>query len=188
MDELKSALEKALEKVEKLEKASPEDLKRMEYTPKGSTIAARFLRNELNDILAGLSQYDASVRDYLVKGALETLLRNISLPKDNNTRQTSNKAMEGILTLKETKSSVKEINDQIQQLFTYYEGALQQTFARLREAFQGKLGEMQLGTNTQLRVEQLPQFQEEFRKAITGLDAQYEKVLEEQKQKLAKIT
>ena len=193
MGEIKSALEKAMEKVEKLDKASPEELKRMEYVPQGNAIAARYLKNEIPDIQAELSQYDASVREYLVNGIFETLLRNISLPKDKYTSQACNKAMEGILALKENKSAVKEINDQIQHLFTYYEGALQQAFTRLKEELQAKLGdtkksmEMRLGTGVELKVEQLPQFQEEWRKVLAGLDMQYEKVLEEHKQSLINI-
>ena len=194
MAEIKSALEKALEKIENLEKASPEELKRLEYTPEGNAIAARYLRGELTDILAEFSKYDDDVRGYLTNGAFETLLRNINLPKDSYTRQASNKAMEGILTLKENKSAVKEIDDQIQHLFTYYEGALQQTLTQLKERFQGKLGEikksmeMQLGKKAEVKVEQLPQFQEEWRRAVAGLDMQYEKVLEEHKQRILNIT
>lgn len=194
MGDVKSAFEKAMEKVEKLEKASPEELRRMEFIPQGNAIAARYLRSEFTDILAEFSRHDAEVRVYLIDGALETLLRNICLPRDTHTKQTSSKAMEGILALKQNKEPARGIVEQIEHLFTYYEGALQQAFARLKEEFEAKLGETrkamehQLGARVRIDVERQPQFQEEWRKARVGLDAQYEKVLEEHKQRLLGMT
>jgi len=190
MREVKSALEKAMERVEKLGKASPEELKRMEQVPLGNAIAARYLRGELADLLAELSQHDVDVRGYIVEGILETLLRNISLPRDSHTRQTNSRAMEGILALKQNKESVRDVFDHIEHLFSYYEASLEQAFTRLRQEFEARLGEtkkvleQQLGAKVKIDVERQPQFQQEWRKAQVELDAQYEKVLQEHKQRL----
>ena len=194
MGEVKSAFEKAMEKVEKLGKASPEELKRAEYLPQGNTIAARYLRGDITDLVAELSQHGGEVRNYLVEGVLETFLRNISLPRDTRSRETSSKAMDGILVLKDSDAVVKDIFDHIKHLFTYYEASAQQAFTRLRQEFEAKLGEAakaavpQLGAKAKIDVERQPQFQEAWRKARAELDAQYEKALEEHKQRLRSTT
>ena len=190
MGMFKSAFEKAMEKAERLGRASPEELKRMDHIPRGNAIAAKYLRGEVTNLLSEFSQYDADVREYLVEGALETLLRNICLPRDTRTKQTSSKALEGILALKQNKEFVRDVFDNIEHLFTYYEAALQQAFARLRQEIEARFSdtkkavEQQLGSAVEIDVERQPQFQEEWRKARAGLDAQYEKVLEEHKQRL----
>ena len=113
-----------------------------------------------------------------------------SLPRDTNTKQTSGKAMAGILALKENKGPVREVFDHIEHLFTYYEASVQQTFARPRQEFEPRLcetkkaPEQQLRTKIRIDVERQAQFQERWRKARAGLDVQYEKVLEEHKQRL----
>ena len=106
MGEVKSAFERAMEKVEKVGKVSPEELKRMEYVPQGDAIAGRHLRGELTDLRAEFSRHDTEVRRNLVEGALETLIRNIRLLRGNKSTETSSKAMEGILTLKDDKGGI----------------------------------------------------------------------------------
>ena len=193
MGEVKSAFEKAMEKVEKLGKASPEELKRMEYVPRGNVIAARYLRGELTDLRVELLQHGVDDRGYILEGVLETLLRNICLPRYPRTRQTNSKAMEGILALKQNRKSVKDVFDHIEHLFTYYEASQQQVFVRLKQEFEVRLGEtrrtleQQLGTKVKIDVERHPQFQQEWRKVEVELDAQYEKVLQEHKQRLLSV-
>lgn len=189
MGEVKSAFEKAMEKVEKLGKASPEELRRAEYVPQGNTIAAKYLTGEVTDLLADFSRYSGDVRSYLVEGALETFLRNICLPRDNKSRGTSTKAMDGVLVLKGNDAVVKDVFDHIMHLFAYYEASAQQAFSRLRQEFEAKVGEAARAAGQQLAavkidVERQPQFHEAWRKARAELDAQYEKALDEHKQRL----
>ena len=159
----------------------------------GNAIAARYLREELNDLSTELDRHDPGVRGYLVEGALETFLGNISLPRDLIAKQTSKKAMDGLLALKEKKDLVKEVLDQIDHLFSYYETALQQAFGDLKQRFQATLGGSLEAVTRQLRaqgimqVEQHPQFQEEWRQARAVLDVQYEKALDEHRQRLLKM-
>ena len=134
MGEIKSAFEKAMEKVEKLEKASPEELRRMEYVPKGKVLAATYLKQEGYNLEGELTKYEDSLRRYLIEGVEETFLRNITLPQDNHTRQTSERAMEGILILKGR--GLKSIFEKMEHLFNYYEQARQQAYEQLRNNFE----------------------------------------------------
>lgn len=194
MAELKSAFEKAMEKVKDLEKASPEELQRLELVPKGEAIAARFLRGEIADLPAELAGRDNKSRPYLLEGALDTLLRNVCLPRDSRTKSTNAQAIQGVLALKKNSRRVKESFDQIEHLFTYYEAAVRQTYDRLKQDFEAKLAdakkamEQQHGGQVRMDVDRHPQFQEELRRALSALDLQYEQVLEEHKQRIRRVT
>ena len=99
-----------------------------------------------------------------------------------------------MLLLKENDAVIKDIFEHIKHLYTYYEASAQQAFTRLRQEFEAKLGEAaraavpQLGAKAKIDVERQPQFQEAWRKARAELDAQYEKALEEHKQRLESRT
>ena len=127
----------------------------MEYVPQGNAVAAKYLRGELTDLRAEFSRHYTQVRRNLVEGALETLIRNIRLLRGNKSTETSSKAMEGILTLKDDKDTVKDILDHMEHLFTYYEASAQQAFTCLRHEFEAKLGEAAKATVPQLVVERL---------------------------------
>lgn len=194
MGEIKSAWEKAMEKVEKLGKPSEEELKSLEYIPLGNTLAARYLKEDKNDLDAELTKYKGSgVRKYVIQGVQEILIRNINLPRDNRAKEITKRAMSGLRLIKQNKNQVDTIFGLINNLFSYYEQARQQTYMQLRQNFEAKLQEatravqQQLGNRVTIQPELQPQFQEEWRKASIQLDAQYEKVLEEHKGQIIKI-
>jgi hypothetical protein len=139
MGEMKSAFEKAMEKVEKLGKASPEELRRMEYVPKGNALAATYLGQEDYDLEGELTKYDDTLKVHLIEGAEETFLRNIALPQNNNSRQSNKRAMEGIAVLKGKRKEIESIFEQIEHLFNYYEQARQQVYLQLKSNFETQM-------------------------------------------------
>jgi hypothetical protein len=193
MGEIKSAFEKAMEKIANLEKASPEELRRMEYVPKGGALAAKYLQEEGYDLRGELNKYETNLRKYLLEGAEETFLRNIALPQDKYARQRIKKAMEGIVVLKGNRKRLEGIFEKMEHLFNYYEQTSQQAYEQLRGNFEMQMREakrqleQQTGRKVEIRPEQQPQFQEEWRRTLAAINAQYEKVLEEQKQEIKGI-
>jgi hypothetical protein len=193
MGEIKSAFEKAMEKIEKLEKASPEELRRMEYVPKGNALAATYLWQEGYDLQGELAGYEDSIRRYLTEGAEETFLRNMALPQDDRTVEASKRAMEGIMTLKGKGKGLESIFEKIEHLFNYYQQARQQAYQQLRSNFEMQVQrakpalEQQMNKGVDIGAELQLQFQTEWRKALAELDSQYEKALEEHKQEIKRI-
>jgi hypothetical protein len=193
MGEIKTAWEKAMEKVDKLGKASEEELKRLENIPTGNAMAAKFITDENNDFESQLTKYKGSgVRQYVIQGAMEVFLRNITLPHDDRDKYRADRSMQGIKIIKENKKQVDTIFDHIKNLMSYYEQARQHSFgqfkkdfeARIREA--GKMLQNMPANSGNLEAQIQQQFQDEWRRASMELDAQYEKALEEQKQQLLK--
>ena len=195
MGEMKSAWEKALEKVEKLGKPTEEELKKLEYIPAGNTLAAKFLQEEKFDLDAELTKYKGSgSRQYVIQGIQEIFMRNIALHHNEHDKKVTLRAMTGIKMLKDNKKQVDVILERINNLLSYYEQARQQAFTQFKKNFETKLQEMSKtlqqkpGAAANLEVQIQQQFQDEWRRASSELDAQYEKALEEHRQQIIKLT
>jgi hypothetical protein len=195
MDDIKSALEIAREKVEKLGEATEEERLRWKYAPEGEKLAARYLKQSLN-LVAELANYEEKVLRYIKEGASEILIRNISLPKNDLTRRSNKKAMDGLKTVKSDKVGVENIYSRMRNIFNHYmeqgEQQRKQAYARLKAEFEAKVQQaiqQQLGpvVGIKIDVERQPQFQEEWRRLQNQLDSQYIKLLDEYKQELLAI-
>jgi len=196
VSEMKSALERAMEKAEALGKASEEDLRKWKYIPEGESLAARYLKGEAN-LIAELSKYDASTRKYVVEGARAILLRGIDLPRNEHSRSINRKAMEGIKALKKDNVLVENVYTKMRRLFNHYEKEGEEQRRRAYENLRmdieqrmQKATQQQAGTlgGMRINVEGQPQFQEEWRRLLVQLDSQYYTLLDEYKQELMAIS
>jgi len=195
MDEIKSAHEIAMEKVEQLDKATDEERLGWKYVPEGEKLAAKYLKKDC-DLAAELSKYEEKVRSYVIEGAGDILIRNIDLPKDDLTKRNSRRAMDGLKTIKSDKVSVENVYSKIRRIFNHYveqgEQQRKQAYETLRADFEAKVRQavqQQLGSfvGVKIDVERQPEFQEEWRKVQTQLDLQYVKLLDEYKHELLAI-
>lgn len=196
MADIKSAWEIVKEKVEKVEAASPEELLKWRYVPEGEKLAARFLKENVN-LNDGLGKYgDEKVRKHVTQGALDVLIRNISLPRNDAIKKTNRHIMDTVKGLKNDKVAVENVYSKIRRIFSHYVGPgeeqRKQAYGELKYNFAQKLQEamrQQLGTGANIRidVERQPEFQAEWRRLSQQLDAQYEKHLEDYKGELAAI-
>jgi len=195
MGDIKSAVEIAREKVERLGTATDEERLKWKYVPEGEKLAARYLKQNLN-LVAELGNYDEKVLRYIKEGASEILVRNINLPKNDLARRTNKKAMDGLKTLKSDKISVENIFSKMRNIFKHYteqgEQQRKQAYDRLKVEFEAKVKQamqQQLGSviGIKIDVERQPQFQEEWRQLQIHLDSQYIRLLDEYKQELLAI-
>ena len=194
-EEIKSALEIAMEKVEKLGEVTEEERLKWKYVPDGEKLAARYLKQNLN-LLAELSQYEESARKYIIEGAQEILARNINLPGNDAIRRNNKRAMDGLKILKNDKASVENVYSRIRRIFEHYgeqgESQRKQTYESLKADVEARIQQavkQQLGAfaGIKIDVESQPQFQEEWRKLQAQLDLQYIKFLDEYKHELSAI-
>lgn len=194
MSEMKSAYERAMERAEKIGKASPDELMRLEAAPKGNQIAARFMKEPGFDLDAELNKYKGSgIRKQVIDGVLEIFLRYLTLPTGGMGQEAVNRAKQGILILKENKKLVEEIFSQLDNMFSYYEQARQQAVNQLKQAFEQQMAHQVRGAGGQVGsragrvdVTAQPQFRDEWSRVLGELNRQYERALEEQRQRLLK--
>ena len=195
MGDIKSALEIAMEKVEKLGEATEEERLQWKYVPKGEELAAKYLKEDCN-LVAELSQYQENVRKYIVGGAAEVLIRNISLPENDVVKKNNKRAMDGLKIVKSDKVSLENVYSRIRNIFIHYdeqgEQQRKQAYQSLKTEFEAKIQQaiqQQLGSfmGVRIDVEKQPQFQQEWLKIQTQLDSQYLALLGEYKRELSGI-
>jgi ElaB/YqjD/DUF883 family membrane-anchored ribosome-binding protein len=194
MGEMKSAWEKAKEKVEKLGKLTEEELKQFECVPVGNKLAAKYLEDTNYNLDAELTKYKGTgLRKYIAQGAQEIFMHNIILPQNERDQQITRRAMAGLRIVKENKNQLTTIIDRITNLLNYYEQACQQTYTQFKKGFEARLKESsqalqkQSGNTAPIEAQLQAQFQAEWLNLKSQLNAQYEKVLEEHKQHIQKI-
>jgi hypothetical protein len=195
MDEMKSAFERAMERADSLGKASDEDVKRWKYMPEGEKLAVEHL-SDACDLSVELKKYDDEVRQHVIDGAQEVLVRNIELPKNDIAKKKNKKAMEAIKELKRDKVSVENVFTKMRRVFNHYEQEGEQqrkqvyeevkrdVEAKMRQAMQQQLGQ---AAPAKINVEAQPQFQQEWRRALSQMDAQYSTLLDEYKREIVTI-
>ena len=191
MGEMKSAWEKAMEKVERLGKPTEDEVKLFECVPVGNKLAARYLQETDFDLDAELTKYKGTgLRKYIAQGVQEILLNNIILPQNETDNQLIKRAMAGLRVVKENKNQLEPVLDRITNLLNYYEQARQQTYTQFKKEFEAKLQEAsqslqnQPGNTASIEAQLQAQFQAEWHKLRSQLNAQYDKVLEEHKQQI----
>jgi hypothetical protein len=141
MGDIKSAYEIAMEKVGKIGKASNEELTKWKYTPEGEKLGARYIKEEF-DIIAELNKFDAAAAKFISEGAIDTLMRNIALPKSEAAKKTNKRVMDGIKLMKKDKTKAENVFSQMRRLFTHYgeqgEQQRKQAYQQVKMAFQTK--------------------------------------------------
>ncbi len=185
MGEIRSALEIALEKAEKLGKASKEELKKEEAISKGRRIAASFLDDPDKKSLKELmTDVDPSMLNSVIEGAMDTLLRNIVLPKEESQMERAQKALSGVMDLKG--SVAAQVVNAISQLLGQFKTTYNQYKEQLKAQMQAQLGNLKQAVAEQygmavaqaLDVEALPEFQQEWSRLSGQIIEQFNKELE----------
>ena len=132
MSEMKSALEKALERAEKLGKLSPEEMrqrKETEYAPIGRALAERYLGHGQKRVFKEeVNRYSGEEKGIVLRAALLRLEEAIDLENDELTEM----AMAGMLVLKQ-KGKIGEINEKIRSLLREYREAEKQKYEGEKE-------------------------------------------------------
>ena len=194
MDEIKSAFERAMERVDGIGGASAEETMKWKYVPEGQKLAARCIKDECN-LTIELSKYGDKEKPFVVRGAEEVLLRNINLPTNDFARKNNKKAMEAIKALKKDKGGVENIYSKIRNIFSHYEQEGEQqrkhTYEMLKQDFQAKIQQIMrqqgIPVKGNIDIERQPQFQEEWRRVSAQMDSQYYRLLDEYKQEIINI-
>ena len=196
MGEIKSAREIAIEKVEGLGEATEEERLRWKYVPEGSRLAARYITEDCNLVLE-LGKYDDKIKEYIIEGLSDILIRNISLPDNDLVKKRNRRAMDGLKAVKSDRVGLENVYSKIRRIFDHYQDmgeqqrnqaylSLKTEFeAQVRQALQQQLGSL---GGMQIDVEKQPQFQTEWRRRLAQLDSEYLKLLDELRQELAAIS
>lgn len=190
MGEIKTALERALEKVAKLE-VEEKAFQELKYVPEGEKLAARFLKEKNFDLVTQVNQFPEEVRGYVLKGVNNILLGNINLPHNKRQEEEGKRALQGLKPIKRDKSLLSHITSRIESVFAYYGRERQECYESLRAEFERKLREalysQGIKITAPIQVERYPEFQQKWQEISSQLDRKYESQLNMLKAELEKI-
>ncbi len=185
MAEIRSTMEMVLERAARLEAEAGESLSYEEKSQEGMRLAAQYMRGEDVDF-AGMLAKPEEERALLVKGALNALLRNINLPREEDDQASAGQAMMGMLQLGQD-PQLQAVIDEMNKIMSQYLQHKQQLRGQLEEQFSQQMAQMeqsvgqQTGVQVKLEPSQHPQFAEEWQKIMVQLNEQYGNALEQHK-------
>jgi 23S rRNA-/tRNA-specific pseudouridylate synthase len=187
--EIKSALEMALEKAEQFGRATKEELAETRYQEQGRHLAVNFLKGEggLEEELQGLPPQGRETARRVIK---EVLLRNISLPRNGEIEARLDRVVAGLLLVAGNRKAMDRLKAELEQILQNFLQVRHSAFQQLKARYGAGVNQVQRALEAQLRqkvkldVEQLPQFQEEWRRFLGNLVEQFEPLLEECKAKM----
>ena len=192
MADIKSAYEIAMEKINNIESATAEEKMQWKFVPKGETLAAKYMKDDIN-LPTELAKFTDAEKKYVMQGISAILARNIDLPKNDAVKKNNKKAMDGLTTVKKDKKGLENVFSKIRYIFNHYaeqgEAQKKAAYEQVKEEFALKLQQAlaQQGSAAKISnidIERQPQFQEEWRKMLIRLDSQYLQHLNEYKHEL----
>ncbi|MGQ9557117.1 MAG: hypothetical protein ACUVTU_04075 [Desulfurispora sp.] len=192
-DKIKTAWEKALERMQQMPPVAPGELARLEYMPQGHRLGARFMQEKQLNLKKTLAEVPDAQKPYVLEGVQEALLLQLVLPEREEQMETNRRAMEGLLILKQGSPEMVTLLNELEYLFNYYQQALQQTragferefAARSRQVRRTMPGRQTGGLESQL--EQTPGYYEEWSRVLGDLNSRFGGALAELKEKIKRL-
>ncbi len=185
MAEIRSALEIAMEKADRLGKADAKEIETEKWIDEGRRTAASYLNAlEEKDLKAMVSEFSSGELGSVLKGVTQTLMRNVVLPRDRDQLKTINKALSGMVAIKGSVAS--QAVSKIQEILDGYLQTREHYYEQIKAQMQGRMGGVQQAMAQQygmavaeggLDPEALPEFQQEWSKLDSQLKEQFEQQL-----------
>ncbi len=196
-EEIKSTLEIALEKAEKLGKASKEELEWERYKEEALTYVGKFLKGEITNLKEEITKFLTKLPEKFKRKALKTvvegLLKNLVLPREEYHLREMESILEGLKSLLLDVPQIEKLFEETKRLIREYLVQKEAIYKELERRFSASLSALEkavseeIGTQVKLSPEAHPQFQEEWRKIKEHLDNEYGRHLEYVKNILLKI-
>ena len=195
MDRMKSAFERAMERVEQLEQPGEEQRLEWKLLPEGQRLAGAYLKGE-DSPFSKISNAPSEHKPYIIKGMFQVLVSNLVLPRSEAAHGSTNRIIEGLERLIEDRAQAKEllqrvkyVSDQYwqfglpqrEQAYEQLKSQMEQQIAEAMSRQPGGLGPMQVN------AEAMPEFQQQWMRMSGQIDQQYEQHLEEFKKKLLEL-
>lgn len=188
MAEIKSTLEKVLERAASMGHATQEEIATEERVKDGMRMGADYLRGKEVDFSSALEQTSSSV---LVKrGLVQTFLRNITLPRDD-AQQVAERAIQGLLDLGKGGGDLLSIFKDMKGILDHYQQHKKEIRQHVEDAFRKQMEQAlaqqtgQAGLGMKVNPVLHPKFQEEWSRVKSDLDAQYSRALDQHKDLVA---
>jgi polysaccharide deacetylase 2 family uncharacterized protein YibQ len=188
MAEIKSTLEKVLERAASMGSASHVEIQAEEKVKEGMRMAAEYLQEKEINFSAAQEATNSSA--LVRKGMVQVFLRNVALPRDDD-QQRVERAMQGLLDLGKNSGDLITICKEMKGILTHYQQHLKEIRRQVEEAFRQqmeqalvqKTGQKGLGMKVDPALH--PKFQEEWSRIKADMNTQYNQALDQHKKLVA---
>jgi hypothetical protein len=189
MAEIKSTLEKVMERAASMGSGDRKEMQAEERVKEGMRMAADYLQGKEVDFSGVLGGADDAAQ--VKKGVVQVFLRNITLPRDDD-KQRAEKAMQGLLELARGSGDLVSVFRDMKGILDHYQQYKKEVRQQVEEAFRQQLDQAlaqqtgQKGMGLKMDPKLHPKFQEEWSRVKSDLDDQYNKVLQQHKELVAR--
>lgn len=195
MAQIKSALELALENTADIvgDKAA---IKRKELEEQGRRLASKFLFDleaTSDELAKALKETKKEDRGPVKTSAIDVLLANITLPREEVDEDLLKRIGEGIAVVTGEKKQAANTLDQLTQFFQQYLQNREQILDHLKRQYQPQLDakqealSRQYGQKVALQPEQDPDFMQLLNRNIGRLEEQYQQALDQAKGEIREL-
>lgn len=188
MAEIKSTLEKVLERAAAMGRASQDEIQAEEQVKEGMRLAADYLQGK--DVLVAKAVGATGEAGHVTKGMVQVLLRNIALPQYDDS-QRAERAMQGLLEMAQGSGDLVSVFRDMKGILDNYQQHKKEIRQQVEEAFRQQMEQAlvqqtgQKGLGMKVDPTLHPKFQEEWSRVKSDLDEQYNKVLQQHKDLVA---
>jgi hypothetical protein len=192
MAEIRSTMEMVLERAAKMSEGVADSNSSEEAGKKGMKLAARYLADEDVDFIRELESAGED-KGEMLKGMVNSLLRNIVLPREKESQTVAEKAMQGLITIGSSSPDLINIFSEMKSILDRYSGHKEQLRQQLEDNFRQQMGMMennlaqQTGMDIKLEPSQHPKFAEEWQRLQTELNDQYGQAIDQHKNYIKQI-
>ena len=184
MAEIKSTLEKVMERAASMGQANQEEIAAEERVKDGMRMGADYLRGKEVDFTSAFEPTTDSV--LVKKGLVQAFLRNITLPRDDD-QQRAEMAMQGLLALGKGSGDLMSIFKDMKGILDHYQQHKKEIRQQVEDAFRQQMEQAlaqqtgQAGLGMKVDPSLHPKFQEEWSRVKSDLDTQYNQALGQHK-------
>lgn len=187
MAEIKSTMDLVMERMAKMTANSEPVNNDEEFEKAGMRLAADFLSGKVTDLAGELAQQPAESQKAVYKGAADILMRNITLPRDEEVKDRAEASLNGVMELAGALgvSAVSQTCSELQQILQQYNQHKEQVVQQLEEALRGQLEQQYAAQGVdpgQLRASMHPKYGEEMGKMQQDLNGQYLQAMDQRKE------
>ena len=190
MAEIKSTMDLVMERAAKFGKASSDDLYRDEAHKKGMQLTVAYLDGSQSSLTEMLDNEKGANQDEVRSGMIESLMRNIFLPRDEMQQERTERAARGLIELSGGAGDVVTICQEMQQILAGYSQHREQLRGQLEEQIKMQYEQLlaqQGGAQAEgMKIDPTlqPKFLEEWGRIEAELTSKYNEAIDQHKKQL----
>jgi len=191
MGKIKTALEIAMEKANKIE-VNKEEIKKIEFEKKAGILTNKLLEGEEVNFKQEFENLSKEEKKFIIETIEKTLLNGLVLSPNFNELQ-YNKIINALKKIKEKPGQIDAIKNDVKSLLQTYSDQLKQYYEQLKQQFSTQLDALkkqlgaQLGAEADIDPSSHPEFQKYWNEIKTNIDEQFKSHIEQIKQMIKSL-